>query len=324
MIEIMKNTVTFLAICLFALCSCTKENITPSDEKKPEQIRITTGFDISRLTKSAITDGIFPTTRDMFVSAFHSSSSQVHFPQTRFSYSSGAWVADKSWPLSGSLDFLAYSPGTASLSDITWGTPDVTSSIQFKMGDNSSLQEDILVGCAASQTTRGNVVMDFKHPQAYLTFTGKSSPAYNSTTNRGVTINSITLKSAKYSGTLLSTRNAGNLSFFWSSLGTAKTLAVPGLSEINLGTSASVLGKGILLPEQSEVGFNINYTLHNGKDAAGNAVNTTMNYDYSPSSPCTWESGKKYTYGIDITLNGVGVTPSVATWTDGGNKEVKL
>ena len=320
----MKNVLTIMALGILALSACTKENTTPTEETKPEQIRITTGFDINRLTKSAITDGIFPTTRDMFVAAYHGSSSQVHFPQTRFSYSSGAWVADKSWPLSGALDFLAYSPGTASLSNVVWGTPDVTSSIQFTMGDNSSLQEDILVGCAPSQTTRNNIVIDFKHPQAYLTFTGKSSPAYNATTNRGITINSITLKSAKYSGTVLSTRNAGNLSFFWSSLGSAKTLAVPGLSSTNLGTSASVLGKGILLPEQSEVGFNINYTLHNGKDASGNAVNTTLNYDYTPSSPCTWESGKKYTYGIDISLNGVGVTPSVASWTDGGNKEVKL
>lgn len=320
----MKKSFTLLAISLLSFCACTKEDAGMSVEGSQEKIRITTGFDISRLTKSAITNGVFPTSRDMFVSAYNTTASTVYFPQTKFSYSSGAWVADKSWPLSGTLDFLAYSPGASSLSGIAWGTPNVTSSIQFTMPDNSSLQEDILVGCAVSQSAKSNVVIDFKHPQAYLTFTGKTSPEYNATTNRGVTLNSITLKSAKYSGTVLSTRNAGDLSFFWSSLGSAKALAVPGLSSTNLGTTASVLGNGILLPEQSEVGFNINYTLHNGKDASGNAVNTTLNYDYSPSSPCTWEAGKKYTYGIDITLNGVGVTPSVAAWTDGGNKEVKL
>lgn len=275
-------------------------------------------------TKSAITSGVFPTTRDMYVAAYHQGSSQNHFTSTRFSYSSGAWVADKSWPLSGKLDFLAYSPGALTVSSIVWGSSDVTSSVQFAMPDNSSTQEDILIGCAASKSSTDEVVIDFKHPQAYITFTGKASESYNATTNRGITINSITLKSAKYSGTVLANRSGSSLSFFWSSLGAAKTLAVPGLSSTNLTTSAATLGSGILLPEQTEVGFVISYTLHNGKDSSGNAINTTMSYDYTPSSTTTWEAGKKYTYGINITLQGITITPSVALWTTGANKEVTL
>lgn len=312
-----------LALVMLMGCACSKEQ-TDSLPGKPQLIRLNTGIGISCVTKSAIIDGVFPTSRDMFVSAYHPASSQVHFPQTKFTYSSGSWVADKSWPLSGTLDFLAYSPGALSLSSVVWGTPNTTSSVQFTMPDNSSTQEDILVGCAVSQAAKNDVQIDFKHPQAFLSFTGKASQAYNATTNRGITINSITLKSAKYSGTVLSTRSEGNLSFFWSSLGNARALAVPGLSGTNLGTAASVLGNGILLPEQSEVGFTINYTLHNGKDAAGNSVNTTLNYDYSPSSAGTWEAGKKYTYGIDITLNGIKVSPTVSFWAAGADKEVRL
>lgn len=320
----MKKYLTLAAVVLSVLCSCNKEEIQKEEPRVSNLIRITTGIDVGLSTKSAITNGVFPTSRDMFVSAFHSASSQNHFTSTLFKHSSGAWTADKSWPLSGALDFLAYSPGKSSVSDVVWGSADATSSIKFTMPDNSSVQEDILIGCAAARPANTDVVIDFKHPQAYLTFTGRSAESYSSTTNRGITINSITLKSAKYSGTILANRSGNDLSFFWSSLGNAKTLAVPGLSSTNLTTTAATLGRGILLPEQAEVGFNINYTLHNGTDAAGNLINTVMNYDYTPSSPISWEAGKKYNYGIDVTLKGISITPSVALWAAGANKEIVL
>lgn len=319
----MKKHLTLILASATFLCSCTKENVK-ADLPANDLIRITTGIDISMATKAAITNGVFPTTRDMYVSAYHDESAQNHFGNTRFSYSSGAWMADKSWPLSGKLDFLAYSQGAAAVTDVTWGTPDATASVQMGMADNSSVQEDILFGCAAARTASTDVVIDFKHPQAFLVFTGKSSESYNSTTNRGITINSITLKSAKYSGTVLARREESDLSFFWSSLGSAKTLAVPGLSSTNLSPTAATLGNGILLPEQTEVGFIINYTMHNGKDASGGLVNTSMTYDYTPSSPCSWEAGKKYTYSIDISLKGISITPSVALWGTGANKEIVL
>jgi len=320
----MKKYLTIAAAGLVLLCSCSKQETPSIEDHSRDLIRITTGIDASMTTKSAITSGTFPTSRSMYVAAYHSSSSQNHFTSTLFSYSSGGWTADKSWPLSGNLDFLAYSPGASSVTDVTWGSPDVTASVQMSMPDNSSTQEDILFGCAASQAPGTDVAIDFKHPQAYLVFTAKASENYSSTTNRGVTINSITLKSAKYSGTILAKRTGGDLAFFWSSLGAAKTLAVPGLSSTNLTTSSATLGSGILLPEQTEVGFVINYTLHNGKDSAGNLINTTMSYDYTPSSPCSWEAGKKYTYGLDITMSGITITPSVALWSTGANKEIIL
>ncbi|MBQ0086755.1 MAG: fimbrillin family protein [Bacteroidales bacterium] len=320
----MKNFITLIFLGMMLLTSCSKEEVKTGQECPAQLIRITTGVDIGLTTKAAITTGVFPTTRDMIVSSWHAASSQNHFKSTRFTYSTGAWMADKSWPLSGNLDFLAISQGSSSITDVTWGTPDATASVQFAMPDNSSVQEDILIGCAASIAANTDVVIDFKHPQALLVFTAKSSDAYNSTTNRGITINSITLKSAKYSGTVLAQRSSGSLEFFWSSLGSSKTVAVPGLTTTNLTKTVTTLGDGILLPEQTEVGFVISYTLHNGTDTAGNLVNTAMSYDYTPSSPCSWEAGKKYTYGIDITMKGINITPSVALWDTGANKEIIL
>lgn len=322
----MKTQLTLLAsgLALLLLGSCSKQETPDTSYSQPGLIRITTGVDVTMTTKGAITSGTFPTSRSMYVAAYHNSSSQNHFTSTLFSYTSGGWTADKSWPLSGTLDFLAYSPGASAVTDVTWGSSNATTSVQMAMPDNSSTQEDILFGCAASQSPGVDVVIDFKHPQAYLVFTAKASESYNSTTNRGITINSITLKSAKYSGTILANRTGSDLAFFWSSLGSAKTLAVPGLSSTNLVTSSTALGNGILLPEQTEVGFIINYTLHNGKDSAGTLINTTMTYDYTPSSPVSWQAGKKYTYGLDITMNGITITPTVALWATGANKEINL
>lgn len=319
----MKNITAIIALTSVLLCSCSKEDVQ-SDPDASRLIRISAGIDISQSTKAAITNGALPSSRDIFVASYNRTTGQNFFPCTKFTYNLGSWSSDKSWPLSGTLDFLAYSPGASSVTSVVWGTEDVTSSVKMTMPDNSAPQEDILAGCAAGRPANSSVEIEFNHAEAYLTFAAKASESYNASTNRGITINSITLKSAYHSGTVLAGRSGSAISFTWSGLGNRKTLSVPGLPATNLTGTATTLGKGILLPAQEEVGFIINYTLHNGKDVAGANVNTTLNYDWTPASPISWEPGKKYTYTINITLVGITITPSVSAWTSGINKEIKL
>lgn len=320
----MKTIHTLIALAALALVSCSKQENGGDMEPDPGLIRISGGIEVRTDTRSAITDGALPTSRDILVASYERVSAQTFFPCTRFSYKSGSWSADKSWPLSGSLDFLAYSPGASAVSGVVWGSPDVTSSVQMTMPDNSSTQEDLLVGGVGQRPANSTVAIEFRHAEALLTFSAKASESYSAATDRGVTVNSITLKSVAHSGTVQAARSGSSVTFTWSGLGSRKALAVPGFSATNLTTSAVTLGSGILLPPQTEVGFVISYTLHNGKDASGNSVNTTLTYDWTPSGPVTWEPGKKYNYAIDITLAGITVTPTVSAWTTGVNKEIKL
>jgi len=321
----MKKIFALLALAATLSLSCSKQDAAEDAPYDPDLIRICGGIEVSMTsTKAAITNGVLPTTRAMYVASYNRAAGANHFPCTKFSYNSGSWSADKSWPLSGSLDFLAYSPGASSVTSVSWGSPNATASVTMTMPDNSSLQEDLLVGGVAERPANSSVSIEFKHAEAYLTFTAKAAESYNATTNRGVTINSITLKSAYHSGTVQATRSGSAISFSWSSLASQKTLAAPGISATNLTTTPATLGSGILLPSQTEVGFVINYTLHNGKDSSGNSVNTTLTYDWTPASAITWDPGKKYTYSLDITLVGITVTPTVSSWTTGTNKEIKL
>lgn len=319
----MNNIYAIITFAVALLCSCSKEEIKGVPED-PLLIRISGGIEVGRSTKAAITNGALPSPRDIFVASYNRTASRNFFPGTRFSYKSGTWSSDKSWPLSGTLDFLAYSPGASAVTSVIWGTPDVTSSVKMTMPDNSATQEDILAGCATGKVSNSSVDIDFKHAEAYLTFAAKAAESYNSSTNRGVTINSITLKSAYHSGTVQASRSDSAMSFTWSGLGAQKTLTLPGLSATDLTTAAATLGAGILLPPQTEVGFTINYTLHNGKDVSGANVNTTLVYDWTPTSPVSWEPGEKYTYTINITLVGITIIPSISAWTSGTNKEIKL
>ena len=74
----MKKYFSLAAIALSVLCSCNKEEIATEDKPHSDLIRITTGIDIGLSTKSAITDGVFPTSRDMIVSAFHIGPEPLH------------------------------------------------------------------------------------------------------------------------------------------------------------------------------------------------------------------------------------------------------
>lgn len=64
------------------------------------------------------------------------------------------------------------------------------------------------------------------------------------------------------------------------------------------------LGETLMIPQQEKVNFVIKYTL-NGK---------TMYFKYNDLRG-VWESGKKYIYNLDITMNEIVISESVDDWT---------
>lgn len=64
------------------------------------------------------------------------------------------------------------------------------------------------------------------------------------------------------------------------------------------------LGETLMIPQQDKVNFVIKYTL-NGK---------TMYFKYNDLRG-VWESGKKYIYNLDITMNEIVISESVDDWT---------
>lgn len=345
------------------LAGCQKELIVDSGlDKGIHEIAVRTVSGSSLATKSGVSGTTFPAGYDMVVSAYRNNDASIapddasknYFEGVKFSKSDAVWHAatPKYWPLTGSLDFLAIAGSglnTAAngvVPTFVWNSDNVAGSVVATIPDNSAKFDDILFGGSNAQTymASGNPIV-FRHAESAVVFTASSNVAYDATTNVGVTIDSISVHGAKFSGTLTVTNPAAGMSeakdsvvAAWSDLGSEKAYikarvwntantgvdtAESVLTALNLtATSASLadkpFGEGyVILPEQDAVPFTITYTIHNGKDASGANVNNKKQYRYVPSAGSKWEQGKKHVYDIIMNLSEITISPSVVDWDSG-------
>ena len=334
----MKKIALYLSAILL-LASCYEISVQTDDA----QIDINPMLATSTKASSAgpIAGTTFDTGRTIWLSAYYTdaestSHSQNYFTDIPYTYysTSSKWAAGtqanpqtKYWPSRGRMDFIALSrEGTASgwtgLSGISHTGSNPAASVTYVMPDNSSNQDDITashcydVNCAA----HAPVPMEFKHLQAQVRFTARlAAAAYSG--SYGITVNSITLRRARYSGTVTYTGSTGGISWSGVSSGTQTSVAA-GTSDLNLSTTAVQYGKGIVLPEQSPTGSAggidvlIQYTLKTPEAKQ-------LSYVYTIPAT-TWLPGKKYTYAFSFSLNEIVCSPTVTGWNDGGTENITL
>lgn len=360
------------AAAVFALASCQKETtMRTGSEGLMNEISLRTA---NGMVKSAINGTTFPAAYDMYVSAYRNLDAAhkgtdsaadffegIHFTKGT---SDDVWhaVTPKYWPLTGNLDLLAIacagynSTANGIVPTCTWGEgSNVAKKVVVTVPDNSAKFDDILFGAANAQAYNASgTAMAFKHSEAAIVFTAKSNIEYNATDNLGITINSIAVDSAMFSGTLTVSNPAaggstGDLSAGWSNLGDQKpsikarvwdTTSVkrginPSESELtdlhllytkSKADSLSTFPFGeayVILPAQPVTKFTITYTIHNGKDASGNALDNTLQYRYTALTG-TWDQGNKYVYDINITLKEITIKPDVVAWSDQTATEIAI
>ena len=342
-----------MALTLLSACN-------PLERDELRDIRFATSP--HAITKSPIDGTALPADYNLIVSAYrnlgdHAGASDAagnYFTNVTFTKQSSLWTESRYWPLDGSLDFLAYAtaglknPNVGIVPTAVWGDAggNVAKQVVLSVPDNSALFDDILFGASNAQTyLASGTPLTLCHAETVVCFAAKSNVAYDETNNKGVTINSITLDGAYYSGSLTivnpsAAGGSGNLSASWSSLGSRKAhiparvyggapcaANEPALADLHLGTSAATFTQKhfgeayVILPAQEAQSFTINYTIHNGKE--GNTpVNSSMQYTY----PCTgnWVQGTKNLYTIEITLNEVIITPTVSDWEPGTATTVQI
>ena len=240
-------------------------------------------------------------------------SSATFFTGITFSKSGDVWKASptKYWPRGGQTMFLAYSAPDLGMS-VSWNTDAATGFSVSSMPDNRTAQVDIMYGGTGNLSQNsGAAVMSFKHAQSLLRFTGVCDVAYNSSTNVGVTITSITMSALRYRGSFsVSQATNATLTPTWSASTTGAATAYSGTG--NLTTSAADLGVGYMVYPQAPVAITINYTLHNGKDASGNNADLARSFSFTPSG--TWAAGNSYTYAISFAESEISVSASLNAW----------
>lgn len=361
----MKNFVLAAAVAVVAFASCQKETTVKTELAPINEIALRS---VNGMTKSAINGTTFPNGYDMLVSAYlnldadhkGNDSAGNYFEGIHFAKgaSDKVWRAatPKYWPLTGKLDFLAIAcaglnaeaNGVNLASACTWGdSNNAARKVVVAVPDNSAKFDDILFGAANAQVyvAAGNSI-EFKHAEAAVVFTAKTNVEYDASSNVGITIDSISVNGAKYSGTLTVSNPAagastGSISAIWSDLASQNNYvkarvwdstsvnrgvnaAEPVLTGLDLKYSKSKadslstfpFGEAyVILPEQAAVPFTVTYTIHNGKNARGEDLDNQIQYKYTGVSG-NWEQGKKYVYDIDITMNEITIAPKVVDWTE--------
>lgn len=259
-------------------------------------------------TKAPVTGSDFPN-QPFTMSA--SRNGTTFFQGITFSKNGTNWTpsSTKYWPHTGTMAFLAYTCQGLSAT-ATWNS---NAASGFSLGssgnsntipDNRTVQADIMYAGTGNVTkSSGTVDLVFKHAQALLKFTGRAYTAYNSGTNTGVTIESITFSSLKYQGKLNVGLTGNTTSASWTLQNTTGS-ATAASGSWGLPESGTVnVGPGYLVLPQGAVSFTINYTMHKGSS------NTVKSYTFTPAG--NWEMATSYQYDIFIDQDDVEITSTV-------------
>ena len=313
---------------------------------------------------NAVSGTDFPQNYTMQVAAYNytdASHKGDYFGTTagvNFSYqprtSNGWWAgttAAQYWPLSPTtLNFLAVTevgPVGTDVVTSTFGEGGSTwaKQVSVALADNKPdatnyNQHDLMYangqaavtqnGNALSFGTNDAVAMTFNHALAWVYFRVKGATAAETTGDYAITINSITLNNAYYSGTFLAklTTVETSSALSWDSDGSNLKWSSPASQSSNasphytqLGTSGTKVlaadfqnvGDGLLVvptgsmtsTQVSFESFTINYTVR------GN----TYDYTYTPTDEQkTLLLGKKYVFDITFKLHEIFVDASVQNW----------
>ncbi len=311
----MKRILFFIAAITAVSCASFEREYT---DRERHSISLVAHTDVS--TKAPVTGTTIPYIgRTLQVAAYYNAvegTSTNYFPATGFTSTNGSeWTQNENrfWPITGTLDMMGYST-TAAVYDVTWAT-NWSNGVTLTYPDNSTLQDDILVG-AAQGATKDAKAMTFSHALSWIAVTASSNIAYNASGNAGITVTKVELKDAFFGGSLSATRSDAKVNCSWTPAN-QKTEGIAFTStSVNLTATPQALGNGLLVTPITGKNFSIvlHYTLHNGKNGAANN-DIPMQYTYTPASAPTMESGKKYTYAFNIALNAITVTPSLTEWT---------
>ena len=304
---------TAAATMLFAACQKTEVVYNEG----PQEIAM---FAVNNLaTKDPVTSTTFPTNDDMQVVAYLADGGTAgdYFGATVFGKTGTNWVGGKYWPITGAtINFLAVSqPEGAAPVTTTFPETPYASKAVVTLNDNSTEQYDLMYAFGQGKKVEGEtpaaVDMVFKHALSLIAFKVKAAEGAT------ITVKSITLDKANYSGKLTLTNSSYNATGAvatanvspawsdWSSLVENKSVFS---GSQNCTNSAVACGTETLVVPNNETlmntaGFTVTYSIDNSSPVV---------YSAKFGSPDKWEAGKKYTYEISFgAADPIEIAPSV-------------
>ena len=300
----MKRLFILASAAIVALASCAKTEVVYNEGQQEISFKKITGV----MTKDGeVTDPV-RFEGDMGVYADHTVDgvTSSYFANIKFlGTATTNWVASPSqyYPVSGTLDFVAYSPYAAT------GRASYTSagSLVLTLADNETAQTDLLyseklIGKSKSSSALG---LTLYHALSKIDIA--------TTTSTGVTFVGFTLDNTVQSGIC-------TVSYDENGAATPSWNTTDALTYSFQSTSNTI---SCLVVPSNQTSITLKYYYNNmlptgfadlndtNKAEAIEAVTLTHEVDLSTG---TWAAGKSYTYNINITPDQIMFTPSVKNW----------
>ena len=323
----MKKIYLSVLAAAVAVAACDKSETINEENGKRQEVSFSPVNQPA--TKAPITTAVFPDDNTIFVSASYN---KVKFFEGKTfkksgtvwkNYDEGAGVFSVIYgPLGGGLDFLAYSTtlaATAKWGDGTLGTDDDVAGIvaidypsNYTAAGVNDTQDDLLYATTSSSSSSA-VPIEFKHALSWVNFMVQS--------NIPVNISKIELVNVYTEGKFIVDQTYNTPQTSWDFNGkTPSDKAILNYvddSTPNANASFDIDGSagkevnadhvfgdmGILVPAQPIPSFKITYDF-GGADLVYICKNARG----------TWESGKKYTYKINIEFKDITLAPTVTIY----------
>lgn len=309
----MKKLFFFAAAATIALSSCVKNETVYTDAQEPMEFKSVAAAS----TKAPIAGTTFE--QNISVFAVYNNSDKAYFPETTFSKSdTGTWKGGRYWPTTGVLDFAAYSPAEAGTATATYEAG--IKKIAVACPDNDAadqkdiLYSDLLDDVKCPQNTAQ--AMQFHHALAQIVLKFKQGVASAANTYQ-ITVKKVTLNNVVLGGTL-DIAPAATSTIDWSVKNTAKDYEVDATDHV-LTTDLTAL-KGVMVVPSNPTKVTIVYDI----TIDGNTNEVEQEVALQSDPEYTWESGKKYTYNININLKEIEISPKVDEWVPVNDKNITI
>ena len=312
----MRNKLTYLLIAAAAMMAsaCTR-----TQEDKPDN-SIHFSAVAEKSTKAIISGTTYPTDESFSVNAY-ADGTYTYFEDNVASYSSTSalWETSTSeyWPLSGSLDFVAYSPSSAQGISVSASG---ISADDYTILSGAQMTTDLCYATASVADCSNHpeyVSLTFSHALSQVVFRVKAASYYN-TSGRTV---SISLNSLAMAGIY----SVGDLSDgTWENQESENTYSLSA-TPTPLTYDANDLPETIdvcsylFIPQELgpnaelQVGYSVNQTVNS---APYNLDNPPVSIPLG-STVTEWQPGKKYIYTVSIGMdNLITFTASAVGWQD--------
>lgn len=310
----MKKVFIGAAAMIIALASCSKISVVNNDAPQEIGLKAIAGT----MTKAPIT--AFEENTNMGVYADYKGAAtgsvyQAYFADFEFRKNGTSWAgwngtahSPKYYPVSGTLDFFAYSP---KCTDIIAGRDGETGlTFAYTLANNKTKQYDVLVSEIRSGVTKPaaatDVAIKFKHALSLIDINVKK------TGTATILVKSITLSGTNHEGTatvVYANRDNETVpTISWvatdalgsDSINTELTLG-DGFSDYNTGADLLVVPT-----TEVEKTMTIVYTIDGGID---------LSHTFSLGTTGNWAPSTKYTYNITVGTLEITIEPIINNWT---------